>query len=127
MVVADQSTVQVTVRPKGGLDDDAHGDDKSTHRGGPSMIGQREKVRIECDENEHCLVCRLVGDLEDVAVSQFREGLARSSGKKRVIFEFSGVRFVSSTGLSALIRAIRCVHETGGTAAICAATPRVKV
>jgi anti-anti-sigma factor len=90
-------------------------------------LAKGTKVLIECDENEHGLVCRLVGDLEDVAVSQFREALARSSGKKRVIFEFSGLRFVSSTGLSALIRAIRCVHETGGTAAICAATPRVKV
>jgi anti-anti-sigma factor len=81
---------------------------------------------ISYDENEQGLVCRLVGDLEDVAASQFREVDVRSNGKERVIFELSGVRFVSSAGLGALIRAMRRIRETGAAAVVCAAKPRVK-
>jgi anti-anti-sigma factor len=90
-------------------------------------LAKGTKVIIEYHKNEHCLVCRLVGDLEDVAVSQFREAVVRSGGKKRVIFELSRVRFVSSTGLSALTYVMRRVHERGGTAITCAAKARVKI
>ncbi len=81
---------------------------------------------IKCDETQDGVVYHLMGDLEHLAVGQFHETVAQFSRKKRVVFELSGVPFVDSVGLGALIRSVRRTHAMGGEAVVCGAGPAVK-
>jgi anti-anti-sigma factor len=83
-------------------------------------------VLIKCDESQDDVVCHLVGDLEHLAVGQFHEAVAQLGRKQHVIFELSGVPFVDSGGLGALMRTIRRTHQIGGEAVVCAASPAVR-
>src|SRR6516162_11437074 len=60
------------------------------------------------------MVCRPVGELDAFTVSQFRQSLAELASKPRLIIDMSGVPFVDSAGLGALIGGIRRARELGG-------------
>ena len=83
-------------------------------------------MRVQVDEADGVLVCHLIGNLEHLAVGEFREAVAQISGAKRVIFELSAVPFVDSAGLGALIGAIRRARELRGEAVVSSARPSVK-
>jgi anti-sigma B factor antagonist len=59
-------------------------------------------------------ICRPIGELDAFTVSQFRQALAELASKPRLIIDMSGVPFVDSAGLGALIGGIRRARELGG-------------
>jgi anti-sigma B factor antagonist len=77
---------------------------------------------INIDLDAGCTVCRPVGELDAFTVSQFRQTLAELASSARLLIDLSGVPFVDSAGLGALIGGIRRVRELGGDVAV--ACPR---
>jgi anti-sigma B factor antagonist len=78
---------------------------------------------IHIDLDLGCTVCRPVGELDAFTVSQFRQVLGElASSAPRLLIDLSGVPFVDSAGLGALIGGVRRVRELGGEVVV--ASPR---
>jgi anti-sigma B factor antagonist len=77
---------------------------------------------IHIDLEAGYTVCRPVGELDAFTVSQFRQTLAELASSPRLLIDLTGVPFVDSAGLGALIGGIRRVRELGGDVAV--ACPR---
>jgi anti-sigma B factor antagonist len=68
-------------------------------------------------------ICRPVGELDAFTVSQFRQALAEMASSHRLLIDMSGVPFVDSAGLGALIGGIRRARELGGDVAVACNRP----
>jgi anti-sigma B factor antagonist len=78
------------------------------------------------DRSERCIVCRLVGELDAFGASQFRQALAELAVTGGlVLFDLTGVEFVDSAGLGALVGGIRRVRELSGAIAVVCPKPRL--
>ncbi|HET6793856.1 MAG TPA: STAS domain-containing protein [Acidimicrobiales bacterium] len=73
---------------------------------------------IQIQEADGYTICRPNGELDAFTVSQFRESLAELSSRKRLVIDLSGVPFIDSAGLGALIGGIRRTREQGGEVAV---------
>ena len=71
------------------------------------------------------LVCRPVGELDAFTVGHFRDSLTELGGGERVLIDLSGVPFLDSAGLGALIGGVRRAREGGGDVAVYGARPAV--
>ena len=72
-------------------------------------------LNIETSETaEGYTICRPMGELDAFTVSQFRQSLAELASKPRLVIDMSGVPFIDSAGLGALIGGIRRGRELGG-------------
>ena len=78
---------------------------------------------IQLDQADGYTVCRPVGELDAFTVSQFRQALAELASTPRLLIDMSGVPFVDSAGLGALIGGIRRAREVGGDVAVCCNRP----
>jgi anti-sigma B factor antagonist len=72
---------------------------------------------------EGYIICRPVGELDAFTVSQFRQALAEMASSKRLLIDMSGIPFVDSAGLGALIGGIRRTRELGGDVAVACNRP----
>ena len=72
-----------------------------------------------------CVVCSPVGELEAFTVAAFRQALADLSPCDRLVIDLSGVTFVDSAGLGALIGGIRRNRELGGDVAVSCSRPAI--
>ncbi len=68
-------------------------------------------------------ICRPIGELDAFTVSQFRQALAELASKPRLIIDMSGVPFVDSAGLGALIGGIRRPGSWAATSSSAATAP----
>lgn len=81
-------------------------------------------LNIHQDETpDGCVICRPVGELDAFTVSQFRQALADLASSKRLVIDMSGIPFVDSAGLGALIGGIRRTRELGGDVAVACDRP----
>jgi anti-sigma B factor antagonist len=78
---------------------------------------------IQVDLDRGCTICRPVGELDAFTVSQFRQTLAELASSPQLLIDLSGVPFVDSAGLGALIGGIRRVRELGGDVAVACPRP----
>jgi len=78
---------------------------------------------IQVDLDRGCTICRPVGELDAFTVSQFRQSLAELATSSRLLIDLSGVPFVDSAGLGALIGGIRRAREAGGDVAVACSRP----
>lgn len=69
------------------------------------------------------VVCRAKGELDAFTVSQLRQALAELASSPRLVIDLSGVTFVDSAGLGALIGGIRRTRELGGDVAVACDRP----
>lgn len=81
------------------------------------------EINVESnDDGEGYHLCRLTGEIDAYTVGQFRETLANIDGVHWLIIHLSGVPFMDSAGLGALIGGIRRVREGGGDVAVVSTT-----
>lgn len=78
---------------------------------------------IQLENGDGYVVCRPVGELDAFTVSQFRQALAELASNPRILIDMSGVPFVDSAGLGALIGGIRRARELGGDVAVACNRP----
>ena len=69
---------------------------------------------------EGTALVELVGELEVVSVEEFSVRMADldGGGRLHVVIDVAGITFIDSSGINALIRAIRSVEARGGTAVV---------
>ena len=82
-------------------------------------------LEINVEESESHTVCRPVGELDAFTVGQFREALTEIGGPTQLLIDLSGVPFLDSAGLGALIGGVRRAREAGGDVAVYGARPAV--
>src|SRR3954454_16519406 len=80
-------------------------------------------LHIELEKREDYTICRPVGELDAYTVGQFREALGELSSRPKLLIDMSGIPFVDSAGLGALIGGIRRARESGGDVAVCCNRP----
>lgn len=81
-------------------------------------------LTINQDETpEGYVICRPVGELDAFTVSQFRQALAELASSEKLVIDMSGIPFVDSAGLGALIGGIRRTRELGGDVAVACDRP----
>jgi anti-sigma B factor antagonist len=80
-------------------------------------------LEIQVEPAEGYTVCRPIGELDAFTVSQFRQALAELASTPRLLIDMSGVPFVDSAGLGALIGGIRRARELGGDVAVSCTRP----
>lgn len=82
-------------------------------------------LEIKVDQSGGYTVCRPIGELDAFTVGQFRETLTELGGGQRLLIDLSGVPFLDSAGLGALIGGVRRSREAGGDVAVYGARPAV--
>src|SRR4051812_23630461 len=82
-------------------------------------------LEINVDQVGEYTICRPVGELDAFTVGQFRESLTELGGGGRLLIDLSGVPFLDSAGLGALIGGVRRARESGGDVAVYGARPAV--
>ncbi len=75
------------------------------------------------ETTEGYMICRPVGELDAFTVSQFRQALSELAASHRLVIDMSGIPFVDSAGLGALIGGIRRTRELGGDVAVACNRP----
>src|SRR6516162_10119901 len=89
-----------------------------------SRDGEDIVLNIELEQTESgYTICRPVGELDAFTVSQFRQTLAELASSPQLLIDMSGVPFVDSAGLGALIGGIRRARELGGDVAVACDRP----
>jgi anti-sigma B factor antagonist len=68
-------------------------------------------------------VCTAVGDLDASTAWQLRQVMAELASTSLVLLNMSGVTFVDSAGLGALVGGIRRTREFGGDVAVVCSRP----
>src|ERR1700738_1564669 len=82
---------------------------------------------IELDRDPgDCSLCRPIGELDASTVCQFRQILAELVSSPRLVIDMSGVVFIDSAGLGALIGGIRRAREGGGDVVLACRQPSLK-
>jgi len=82
-------------------------------------------LEITVDRAVGYTVCRPAGELDAFTVGQFRESLTELGVGGHLLIDLSGVPFLDSAGLGALIGGVRRSREAGGDVAVYGARPAV--
>lgn len=82
-------------------------------------------LEIAVEQNGDYTICRPSGELDAFTVGQFRESLTELGAGQRLLIDLSGVPFLDSAGLGALIGGVRRAREAGGDVAVYGARPAV--
>jgi anti-sigma B factor antagonist len=69
------------------------------------------------------VVCRPIGEVDSFSVSKFRQALAEMASSRKLVIDLSGVTFVDSAGLGALVGGIRRTRDHGGQVAVACSRP----
>lgn len=80
-------------------------------------------LEVQREEKDGYVICRPLGELDAYSVSDFRESLSVLAGDHLLIIDMSGVPFIDSAGLGALIGGIRRSRELGGDVAVACSRP----
>jgi len=84
-------------------------------------------VDVTFDEQaDLTVVCHLRGDLEQLTVTQFRERVGLVPPGRPMVLDLSGVPFIGSAGIGALIGTVRRARESGSHVTLCCPRPSVR-
>jgi anti-sigma B factor antagonist len=82
-------------------------------------------LEITVEQSGDYTICRPSGELDAFTVGQFRESLTELGTGQQMLIDLSGVPFLDSAGLGALIGGVRRSREAGGDVAVYGARPAV--
>jgi anti-sigma B factor antagonist len=91
--------------------------------------GARRNVilKVKLDDTQQGLIVLIpVGELDAITVSRFRSEVAQVPAGSHLVIDMSEVPFLDSSGLGALIGAIRRVRELAGEVAVACNRPSVE-
>ena len=79
--------------------------------------------------SETTKVVQPVGILDDIRAGQLRREVSEvvASGATKVLIDLKDVTFVNSSGLSALVSALKTVRTAGGKLSLCSVNEQVKM
>ena len=89
----------------------------STDRARPPLKRPALNIQI-MDNGKRLTICQLDGELDLSTICQFRETVAGIAPGSRLLIDMSGVTFLDSAGLGALVGTIRRSREFGGDVAV---------
>lgn len=74
-------------------------------------------LQIDCEERQRSLVVRLQGEFDMAGADRFRDAVdpLLSDGMTHLCVDLSGITFVDSSGIGALLGRYRRLAATGGT------------
>ena len=80
--------------------------------------------RVTANYQPGAALFHVQGDLDSVTAAGLRQELGASVGQPAVLLDLTGVDFIDSIGLGALVSVIRRIHERDGRVAISGADAR---
>lgn len=85
-------------------------------------------MNINVETADSTKIFHLDGRLEAATSEALKEALRKEikAGTKQFVFDLAGVAFVDSSGLGALVAALRSVNKDGGDIRLAALTPEVQ-
>ncbi len=79
---------------------------------------------VHVDEVEDSqLLCRVTGELDAFTAPQLDDALDEVHFTSQLVVDLSGVPFIDSAGLRALVGVVQRVRESGGNVAVCSHRP----
>ena len=75
-------------------------------------------LEVGFEKTADYVICRAVGELDGASASRLRDVMTSQPAPDRLVIDLSGVSFVDSAGLGALIGGIRRTREASGEVAI---------
>ena len=84
-------------------------------------------LRLETADHDGWTVLAVAGEVDAYTAPQLRERLAglAADGRSRVIVDLSGVEFIDSSALGALVAGMRQFEGQGSLMVLCCAQPRI--
>jgi stage II sporulation protein AA (anti-sigma F factor antagonist) len=78
--------------------------------------------------SEGVLLVQLTGEADIVSIAELRRRLGdlEAAMPGHVVFELAGLSFIDSSGINALVLAVRRIEEQGGTAVLAAPSPEAR-
>ncbi len=83
------------------------------------------QVQVECGRSNDLPTLRIVGELDASSAGLLREAAGSVSLLPYVAFDLSGLAFMDSAGMGALVASLRRIREAGGQVALVAPRPSV--
>jgi anti-sigma B factor antagonist len=96
-------------------------DDGMTVPGSPSALD----VTLDAAWREGMTLVSMSGDLDALSVARLRDALGELPSHADTVFDLSGVPFIDSAGLGALVAGVRRVRESGGRAMVVSSRPNI--
>ena len=94
----------------------------------PTTFAVMDLFRVELDDADGAVPrLRLVGEMDAGTVGVFRSAIVevRDAGEERVILDLAELDFIDSTGLGALVGALKRFRDVDGDVALTGVRPRV--
>ncbi len=83
-------------------------------------------ILVKWELTDAGVICSVIGNIEEATLEEFGRSIAQLPIGPRVVFELSGVPYVDTTGLAAIVGAVTRVRAGGGEPVVCAPRPSVK-
>ncbi len=75
-------------------------------------------LHVDIETQGELVICHLAGELDAYSAPRFREAISDVCSEANVALDLSGVPFVDSAGLAALVCGVRRIREGGGRVAL---------
>jgi anti-sigma B factor antagonist len=96
-------------------------DDDMSAPGSPTALD----VTLHAQWRDGMTLVTMSGDLDALSVARLRDALGELPGHADTVFDLSGVPFIDSAGLGALVAGVRRVREGGGRAMVVSSRPNI--
>ena len=91
--------------------------DKKDQKKNAAMLNSREEVKADYDIVNHCLIIRLMEDLDHhnaISIREQSDRLIKREHIKNIVFDFSGTEFMDSSGIGVIMGRYKKIMLTGG-------------
>ncbi|HEX2148730.1 MAG TPA: STAS domain-containing protein [Actinomycetota bacterium] len=82
-------------------------------------------LHLECEKVGPWTIVGVAGEIDMANADELWEYLASQVERQHVAVDLSGVRFIDSTGLTALVRTYKSLKQAGGTLLLLSPSPPV--